>query len=154
MAVRTVEHLSIRLLDGSGNALALPAGPGNLALPDLEADDREVHATYNGHLYHEAVYGRQKQQEFTVQVYHDGPYSHATSQTIKDFIDGTGSYASGSATVDPGSVVRMLDVEITFTYSGASVVTTLNTARIKHSYTASLEGSTIDLSGTYFQGRS
>ncbi len=154
MAIRTVEHLSIRLLDGSGNALALPAGPGNLSLPDLEAADREVHPTYNGHLYHESVHGRQKQQEFSIQVYHDGAYSSATADTIKDFIDGTNKYSSSSATVDPGGNVRMLDVEITFSYGGSSVVTTLNTARIRHTYNASLEGSTIDLSGTYYQGRS
>lgn len=152
MPTRTAEHVTVELIDGTGNTFTVGPGEGNLNLPDIEADDREVHDIYDRESFQESVHGKQKQYDWSIDVYQDGPFTSASEEVLLDFIRGTGTYATGSATVDPGGVVRHLDCRVTETRQGTTAQITLNTCRVKASVTHSLEGNKIALSGTCKQG--
>ena len=111
MAVWTSEHYDLFLIDGAGTEVEVTPGDFKLEVPDFVHEDREITHLYDRQLHLEAVQGRVKSYEFSLDIHWDGPIFSATSNTVLDMIRGTGLAGAG-ATVDPGGIVRALHAQL------------------------------------------
>jgi len=93
-------------LTGPGTEVEITPGDFTLSAPEELHDSREVTHLYNRESHLEAVRGRVKQLELSIEIHQDGPTYSAASSTVMDFILGhwvtLRIHHSGSRRLDPG----------------------------------------------------
>lgn len=151
MAVWTSEHYTLHLIDGAGGEVEVTPGDFTVSVPGFTHSDREISHLYDREQHLEAVQGRVKQYEVSVEVHQDGPIFSATADTVLDMIRGTGN-AGGGATVDPGGVVRALDMELRGTRLTVTQKVVFARCYLTADWNLSMEGNKLAITGTCVAG--
>lgn len=151
MAVWTSEHYTLHLIDGASTEVEVTPSDFQVTVPGFVHGDRELTHLYDREAHLEAVRGRVKQYEISVEIHQDGPIYSATSSTVLDMIRGTGS-VGGGASVDPGAIVRALHMELRGTRLTVSQVVRFTRCYIEADWSLSMEGNKLAIKGTCVGG--
>ena len=147
MAVWTSEHYTMHLIDGDSNEVEVTPGDFAVSVPGFAHEDREITHLYDRESHLEAVQGKVKQYAVSVEIHQDGPIYSASTDTVLDMIRGTGQAGSG-ATVDPGGIVRAVNIQLRGSRAGVSQTIALNRCYLVADWNLSMEGNKISIPGT------
>jgi len=146
----TSRHMSVLVKDGTGTPITatLGPGPGDFQAGDFEEGNTAAVKILNRGDFQELVYGEDNEIPFSITCYMVGDQ---TGESITDAINKTGNFAS-AVTKDPGGVVYTLDLTLSGTRGGVSFVYTFSNCRLKYSFSESLEGNKLNITGVCYVG--
>jgi len=146
----TSRHMTVTVKDGTGTPITatLGPGPGNLQFGSLEEAGTAAVKILNRGDFQELVYGEDNEIPFSITCHMVGDQ---TGESITDAINKTGNFAS-AVTKDPGGVVYSLDLTLTGTRGAVSFVYTFSNCRLKYSFSESLDGNKLNITGVCYGG--
>lgn len=147
MAIWSSEFYDLYIIFADGTEHEVAPSDFTVSVPGFVADDREISHVYDRETHVEAVRGRVKAYELSVEVFQDGPLSSTGGDNgLMDAISFTGDYST-ETTVDPGGLAKAVHMELRGARLAKSETIRFTRCYLSGDLSMSMEGNRISLKG-------